>query len=96
MLVIGDVNCLHCGFELGTWTGTRGSALTNAGLKAATRPAGAEESAPVRCSRCQGPVLLTNLRAAVTPERLRRIQRMRDQLAQYDAETRRVRRHVAA
>lgn len=95
MLVIGDVTCLHCGFELGEWTGKRGAALTIAGFKQSARPAGSDEHAAVRCFRCQGPVLLSNLRAAITPERLRRIQRMRDQLAIYEAETRRVRRRAA-
>ncbi len=89
MLVQGDITCLHCGFDGGVWTGERGSALTYSGLRAQD---GAVRGAPdeqIRCQRCQGPVLFGNIRAAVTPQRLRRIQRMREQLARYDEEARR-------
>jgi hypothetical protein len=89
MLVQGDITCLHCGFESGVWTGTRGSTLTYSGLRTTNGgPAGAADSL-IRCSRCSGPVLLANMRAAMTPHRLKRIQRMREQLAQYEAEAQR-------
>lgn len=88
MLVQGDITCLHCGFETGRWTGERGSTLTCAGLRTNDgQPAGAPD-ASIRCRRCKGPVLLTNATAAVTAYRLRRIQRMRDQLAEFEATAR--------
>lgn len=89
MLVQGDITCLHCGFDCGVWTGQRGSALTYSGLRSADGKVHGTDDAPVRCQRCAGPVLFGNIRAAVTPQRLRRIQRMREQLARYDAEARR-------
>ena len=90
MLVQGDITCLHCGFLSGVWTGARGSNLTYGGLRL---PDGTKVDAPadalIRCTRCQGPVLLANTRGAMNAHRLRRIQRMREQLAQYDAEMQR-------
>ncbi|MBI5949392.1 MAG: hypothetical protein HY875_14735 [Chloroflexi bacterium] len=85
MLVKGDAKCLHCGFVTGSWVGPKGAAITLQGLDPARRPAGAELSALVRCGRCDGPVFLEDADPVVSSHRLRRIQRLREQIAAFDA-----------
>jgi len=85
MLVIGDVACLHCGFVSGRWMGPKGAPLTVAGLR--NQPAeGESQDELIRCVRCAGPVFLDDASPVSTSHRLRRIQRMREQLAAIDAE----------
>ncbi len=85
MLVKGDAKCLHCGFVTGPWVGGKGAAITLQGLDAAKRPAGADLTALVRCARCDGPVFLDDADPVVSGHRLRRIQRLREQIAAFDA-----------
>lgn len=85
MLVTGTIKCLHCGHVSGTWVGARGAPLTWAGFKGAT--AGAPTPlAPMHCLRCHGSVFLDGPSAVRTPTRLRRIQRLRRQIAAFDEE----------
>ena len=85
MLVKGELKCLHCGHVSGTWTGAFGTPLTAAefhnasGLGPTTDPAGI-----VHCSRCLGPVFLDEATPVVTAYRLKRIQRLRAQIAAMD------------
>jgi hypothetical protein len=72
MLVSGDLKCLHCGHTSGHWVGPRGAPLAAGGQPPAS---------PTRCGRCQGPVYLDDVTPVATAFRLRRIQRMRQQLA---------------
>ena len=86
MMVMGDVKCLHCGFVTGHWVGQQGTPLTVAGLRCegtgGSRTA-AEEL--VRCGRCAGPVFLDEVSLVTSSYRLRRIRRMREQIAAMDA-----------
>ena len=84
MLVIGDVKCLHCGFIPGRWVGPRGAPLTAAGLQGFPEGAGGERDEAVRCGRCEGPVFLDDASLVTNSYRLRRIRRMREQLAALD------------
>lgn len=84
MLVIGDVKCLHCGFISGRWVGPKGAPLTAAGLKAAFAGSAAGQDAAIRCGRCDGPVFLDDASLVTNSYRLRRIRRMREQLAALD------------
>ena len=84
MLVIGDVTCLHCGFVRGRWVGPKGAPLTAAGLRNQATPAADEL---LRCARCAGPVFLDDASAVGSSYRLRRIRRLREQLAAMDAES---------
>ena len=81
MLVRGDIKCLHCGHISGDWVGVNGAALTMAGLRSPNKPADADPATVVRCLRCDGPVLLDDATQLISSYRLRRIQRLRDQLA---------------
>ncbi|MCX7617943.1 hypothetical protein [Tepidiforma sp.] len=83
MLVIGDLKCLHCGYSSGRWVGPKGTPLTAAGLR--PLPPGRDPAEHVRCGRCQGPVYLDDAMPVASSYRLRRIQRMREQLAAFDA-----------
>lgn len=85
MLVKGDLKCLHCGFANCQWTGTRGAPLSFAGVPAEQRPAGVDENAIVRCSRCGGPMFLEDVELVISSHRLRRIRRLREQIAALDA-----------
>ena len=84
MLVIGDVKCLHCGFENGRWVGAKGSPLTLSGLRNSTRADYDDPAALVRCARCDGPVFLDDASAVINSSRLRRIRRLREQIAALD------------
>ncbi len=84
MLVKGELKCLHCGFISGEWVGVNGAPLTVAGVSAAQRAAEREPSTVVRCGRCAGPVFLEDVSMVVSTHRIRRIRRMRAQLAALD------------
>jgi hypothetical protein len=81
MLVEGQVTCLHCGATRGTWVGPKGSAITGKGLRGAP-PNDIDPDAPLRCSRCRGPVIIEGAEPVISGARLRRIQRMREQLGE--------------
>jgi len=83
MLVKGDIKCLHCGYITGQWVGQKGSPLFSSGLRDGRGLELPAETANtlVRCGRCDGPVLLDDSTPVISPHRLRRIQRMRAQLA---------------
>ena len=87
MLVTGDVKCLHCGFISGRWVGPSGAAVTASGLKhpegTASDGGGGDEA--VRCQRCDGPVFLDDAVLVISSTRLRRIRRLREQIAAFDA-----------
>ena len=88
MLVEGQVTCLHCGASGGAWVGPKGSAITGRGLRGAL-PEGTNPEAPLRCFRCRGPVILEGAEPVMNSARLRRIQRMRDELAAIERKKRR-------
>lgn len=90
MLVTGDVKCLHCGYISGRWVGAMGSPVTAGGLRRPVEPdpsasAGAAPDEPVRCQRCEGPVFLDDPSLVISSTRLRRIRRLREQIAAFDA-----------
>lgn len=86
MLVQGDVKCLHCGFISGHWVGAKGSPVTVTGFSPnAGSLERVDESALVRCERCAGPVFLEDVDPVISSYRLRRIQRLRAQIAALDA-----------
>ncbi len=85
MLVQGDVKCLHCGYICGQWVGPNGAPLTNAGFKSERHAAEGDPDAPLRCVRCAGPVFLEDAGLVISSYRLRRIRRLRQQLAALDA-----------
>lgn len=91
MLVKGDVKCLHCGYISGQWVGPSGAPLTIAGFKSERHVLEGEPAAHLRCARCDGPVLLDDAGLVISSYRLRRIRRLREQIAALDA-----RRHRAA
>ena len=80
MLVTGTLKCLHCGQLGGRWSGRAGTALVAAGLRDehATGPAGGV----LRCQRCRGPLFLDEAVAVRSTTRLRRIARLRRQVAE--------------
>lgn len=84
MLVTGDIKCLHCGFISGSWVGPKGTPLTLSGMKGESRPAD-DPAAMVRCNRCAGPVFLDDASPVISSYRLRRIRRLREQIAAIDA-----------
>jgi hypothetical protein len=91
MLVIGEIKCLHCGHASGQWVGEGGTPLVLSGFRP---PEGkpAPEGDPgslVRCSRCDGSVFLNEATAVINSTRLRRIKRLREQIAAIDARQRR-------
>lgn len=88
MLVTGDAKCLHCGFITGRWVGPNGAPVTAGGLKTtddATAPVPLDPDEPVRCQRCDGPVFLDDATLVISSTRLRRIRRLREQIAAFDA-----------
>jgi hypothetical protein len=86
MLVIGDVKCLHCGSVTGSWVGPKGAPLTVSGLRDESGAHGAGPEELIRCSRCDGPVFLDDASLVTSSYRLRRIRRLREQIAALDAE----------
>jgi hypothetical protein len=84
MLVKGEVKCLHCGFISGRWVGMKGSPLLLSGFTPREPRETTPADALVRCARCDGPVYLEDVEPVVTGHRLRRIRRMRAQLASLD------------
>jgi hypothetical protein len=86
MLVKGEIKCLHCGHISGQWVGTRGAPLTAAGFRTADGQAAAtsDPNATVRCGRCDGPVFLDDASSVMNSHRLRRIRRLRAQIAALD------------
>ena len=88
MLVTGDVKCLHCGYISGRWVGTNGAPVTAGGLKladdATTTPSHVNPGEAVRCQRCDGPVFLDDANLVISSTRLRRIRRLREQIAAFD------------
>lgn len=88
MLVTGDVKCLHCGFISGRWVGANGAPVTAGGLKVADDappPGRVDPGEAVRCQRCAGPVFLDDADLVISSTRLRRIRRLREQIAAFDA-----------
>ena len=90
MLVKGEVKCLHCGHGNGDWVGIGGTPLTIAGFRGPHAQEG-DPSTPLKCARCHGPVYLDDAAAVMNSYRVRRIQRMRAQIAALDALRRRAR-----
>jgi len=88
MLVEGQVTCLHCGATSGAWIGPKGSPITAKGLRGGL-PAGVDPEAPMRCLRCKGPVILEGAEPVVNAARMRRIERMRAQIAEIERRKRR-------
>lgn len=86
MLVKGDLKCLHCGHVSGAWTGARGGPLVAAGFQDSNAHGPTQNGAEiVHCLRCQGPVFLDDAAPVMTAHRLKRIQRLRAQIAVIDA-----------
>jgi hypothetical protein len=85
MLVIGDVKCLHCGFISGRWVGSKGAPLTISGLRNRELEPDEDPATPVRCARCEVPVFLDDDSIVISIHRLRRIRRLREQIAALDA-----------
>ena len=86
MLVKGELKCLHCGFMSARWIGKKGSPLTVAGIPDGQRREGADPLSAARCYRCEGPVFLDEADPVLSISRLRRIRRLRAQIAAIDAE----------
>ncbi len=89
MLVKGDVKCLHCGHISGQWVGPNGAPLTVAGFSTPESATESDSSALLRCPRCEGPVFLDEAGLVISSYRLRRIRRLREQIAALDARRRR-------
>jgi len=84
MLVMGETKCLHCGFENGRWVGAKGAPITVRGLRNRVAPPDQDLDALVRCARCDGPVFLDDASLVSNSARLRRIRRLREQIAALD------------
>ena len=84
MNVRGEIVCLHCGHANGSWTGPAGTALTYRGCAAI--PEGVAPEEHVRCQRCGGSVFLDGATHISALDRVRRIRRLRRQLASWDDE----------
>ncbi|MEO8538348.1 MAG: hypothetical protein ABI577_01315 [bacterium] len=85
MLVIGDVKCLHCAHISGQWVGPKGAPLAISGLRNQQPSAGEDPSNLIRCARCEGPVFLDDASLVISSYRIRRIRRLREQIAALDA-----------
>ncbi len=86
MLVKGEIKCLHCGHISGEWVGVSGSALTMEGFKATgAQTRSGDASAAIHCQRCDGPVFLDDAGLVISSYRIRKIRRLRAQIAAYDA-----------
>lgn len=84
MLVKGDIKCLHCGHISGQWVGKGGTALTPSGYRP-RQERDEDPEASIKCARCHGPVFLDDAAAVMNSHRLRRIRRMRAQIAAFAA-----------
>ncbi|MCZ2109762.1 MAG: hypothetical protein LC118_09385 [Dehalococcoidia bacterium] len=85
MLVTGDVKCLHCGYISGKWVGPGGAPIIENGFTPGTPRATPDDpAAAVRCMRCDGPVFLDDVGPVISGYRLRRIQRLRAQVAAFE------------
>ncbi|MGH2633728.1 MAG: hypothetical protein ACRDG3_09990 [Tepidiformaceae bacterium] len=94
MLVVGDVKCLHCGYLSGQWVGISGAPITVKGFRPAAPGQGdsrqnGDSTALLRCVRCAGPVFLDEATAVSNSSRLRRIRRLREQIAALEDHKRR-------
>jgi hypothetical protein len=85
MLVQGDVKCLHCGFVSGKWLGENGAPVTAKGYSPGRPIDFIDDSNSIRCARCEGPVVLDDATPVISSRRIRRIRRLRAQLAAMDA-----------
>ena len=85
MLVMGDIKCLHCAHISGRWVGPKGAPLTISGLRNHEAADNEDLNALVRCGRCEGPVFLDDASLVINSSRLRRIRRLREQIAALDA-----------
>jgi hypothetical protein len=90
MLVKGDVKCLHCGHISGQWVGPNGAPLTVTGFSSGEALSECDSAALLRCARCEGPVFLDDAGLVISSYRIRRIRRLREQIAALDARRRRV------
>lgn len=79
MLLMGELKCLHCGAVAGRWVGPQGAPPLASGLR--PRKEQADPAALVRCSRCSGPVYLDDAAPVMSSHRLRRVRRLREQIA---------------
>lgn len=79
MLLMGELKCLHCGAAAGRWVGPKGAPPLASGLR--PRPEHAGTDALVRCSRCAGPVYLDDAAPVMSSYRIRRVRRLREQIA---------------
>jgi hypothetical protein len=86
MLVTGDIKCLHCGFLSGRWIGPKGAPLTASGLRPKGGAKHEEPNGLLHCARCEGPVYLEDANAVISSTRLRRIRRLREQIARLDSQ----------
>ena len=91
MLVQGELKCLHCGYISGSWIGQGGTPLVPDGFRGPDTGAipRVDTAGIVHCSRCLGPVFLDEVSPVISATRLRRIQRLRAQIAAIDARKRR-------
>jgi hypothetical protein len=85
VLVRGEIKCLHCGHVSGIWVGANGTPLGAGGLQPGACDAGVDPAGNLRCGRCDGPVFLDDAGLVLSSYRLRRIRRLRDQIAALDA-----------
>lgn len=85
MLVTGDIKCLHCAHISGRWVGPTGSPLTVSGQRNHVLAETEDPNALIRCARCEGPVFLDDAGLVISSYRIRRIRRMREQIAALDA-----------
>ncbi|MEO6396875.1 MAG: hypothetical protein ABIP13_00250 [Tepidiformaceae bacterium] len=91
MLVTGDVKCLHCGYISGRWVGANGAPVNVGGLRQSPgepAPGTTNGDDTVRCGRCEGPVFLDEPSLVISSTRLRRMRRLREQIAAFDAHRR--------
>jgi hypothetical protein len=88
MIMQGDVKCLHCGFVSGQWMGESGTPVTAKGFQPSQGAAPDDPTEGIRCARCEGPVVLDDATPVISSRRIRRIRRLRAQIAAMDAERR--------
>jgi hypothetical protein len=86
MQVTATVKCYHCGHVSGTMRGQYGQRLYGADFKPRDGYEGLVPGPgePVRCERCTGPIYLEDVTPVVPMTTIRRIRRMRSELAKLD------------